>query len=961
MDKKIGFVVTAGHLDIEWYQPMKLYRFWTIETFEELKKIAAERKDFITYVLDGQVFPLEEYLEAVPGDEPVMRELIRTGKLTIGPFYTQFDEWLPGAESMIRNCLYGLHRANAYGGYMRAGYLPDNFGHPRQMPQILRGFGIDSLMFMRGLPEIPGGHPDEFIYRGLDGSEVFVSHFRETYCGAFDIFDKEIDPITPRLSPYYDQYLSFEYHKELAFHDDPERTAKNLVANAMRISERYPSGVVPLIAGYDHLPPQANVGDSIKAANEMQDEIEFIMGDAEEYVRMASGRAEPAVYDMELIGSRYQFALLGALSTRTYLKRQNFACEAMLEKYAEPLSAMASLLGYQYKPALFDEAWTKMLINSAHDSIHGSSTDEVHMEMETRFANVRQIAAGVMHDAMSFIGKRYAPQDGAESIMVYAPVKSGAPQSSTESILVYAPVKSGSPQLAELYLPVRGDGLVVADSLGRALPTQIIEREAAELNAVGQPRNEPFPDELYKKVLFLDTFSDAQIRPYAGVQNISGGQGGVDAVCRGDHGDDDDVAARQGYQGGADAVCRGDLKCGDNFLENKYLRIDAEGALIHITDKTSGRRFYNLNVIEEDADAGDAWDYSPPWLPGEIVRLSGETFTTKLTERGPVRASLHMEGSFSVPARLRGDKRSSERVKIPVAFDVSLISASGRADVKMTFDNTAKDHRIRLRVPMGVKTDVIKSQGHLAIIERDVERPRETETWRQPPTRLLPFREWLAADDGDFGLAVAFKGVYDYEAVRDPRTGRPDVFFTLLRGFEYMSRANTPQRKEQASFTYHTPGAQCPGEHVVEWSYIPYKAVANEKAPFINEADAFLYPPLAHLIRAQKYSKNTAELSEAVRYDYESSTASPLAPYISWDEKNIRFSAFKLRMGKPGCILRLYENQGNATKCRVRLNGFSRAEATEMDERDGSQIPIKDGVIELDFGAYKALTIIAFP
>ena len=104
MKEQIGFIVTAGHLDIEWYQPLRSYRFWTIQTFEDLKT-AARREDFTTYVLDGQVYPLEQYLKAVPEDEDEMRRLIREKKLAVGPFYTQFDEWLPSAESIVRNCL----------------------------------------------------------------------------------------------------------------------------------------------------------------------------------------------------------------------------------------------------------------------------------------------------------------------------------------------------------------------------------------------------------------------------------------------------------------------------------------------------------------------------------------------------------------------------------------------------------------------------------------------------------------------------------------------------------------------------------------------------------------------------------------------------------------------------------------------------------------------------------------
>ena len=134
MEKLTGFIITAGHLDIEWYQPLRSYRFWTVEAFKELIRIYKTRNGFKTYCLDGQYYPLKEYLDVVPEDEPTVREMIRDGLLSIGPFYTQFDEWLPSAESIIRNCLYGDRLCKKFGGYMRAGYLPDNFGHPLQMP-----------------------------------------------------------------------------------------------------------------------------------------------------------------------------------------------------------------------------------------------------------------------------------------------------------------------------------------------------------------------------------------------------------------------------------------------------------------------------------------------------------------------------------------------------------------------------------------------------------------------------------------------------------------------------------------------------------------------------------------------------------------------------------------------------------------------------------------------------------
>ncbi|MCL2880590.1 MAG: hypothetical protein FWF29_10115, partial [Treponema sp.] len=539
--KYTGFIIVAGHLDIEWYQPMRSYRFWTIETFQDLKKAAA-REDFTSYILDGQVFPLEEYLEVVPEDEEEIRELIKKGKLVIGPFYTQFDEWLPSAENMIRNCLYGKQKAEAYGSYMRAGYLPDNFGHPLQLPQILRCFGIDSLLFMRGLPEIPGGHPDEFIYRGLDGSEVLVSHFRESYSGAFDLFDKETDPIQPRTVPYYDGddcYLSFEWHRELADHDDPARIARSMISNVRRIRERYPSGVIPLIAGADHLPPQINIGDSVRAANESQDEIEFVMGNAEEYIRLVYDRLAynrhdenadsknpvknpigeysggvPAVYDMELLGSRYQYVLLGALSTRSHLKRENFAGEALMERYVEPLDVIASLVGYDSRPRLTDEAWKYLMINSAHDSIHGSSVDEVHKEMEFRFAAVRQIAAGVIHNALAWIGSHTERWwEGPEGKKTDANSK----KTVKKGIVSYAPIQADFPQVCELWLPIGEQPCIIYNSEGNRLPLQILPRTLIELNGLGEPRNDPNPAAVFRRVLFMDQFRAYAVNTHAAV------------------------------------------------------------------------------------------------------------------------------------------------------------------------------------------------------------------------------------------------------------------------------------------------------------------------------------------------------------------------------------------------------------------------------------------------------------
>ncbi len=94
---------------------------------------------------------------------------------------------------------------------MKAGYLPDNFGHPLQMPQILRNFGLDSLIFMRGMPEMADPVRNEFYYAGLDGSQVLACH--TGYSNAFNLYaNNVVDPMSVRDMPYYPGYLSYEYY-----------------------------------------------------------------------------------------------------------------------------------------------------------------------------------------------------------------------------------------------------------------------------------------------------------------------------------------------------------------------------------------------------------------------------------------------------------------------------------------------------------------------------------------------------------------------------------------------------------------------------------------------------------------------------------------------------------------------------------------------------------------------------
>lgn len=56
------------------------------------------------------------------------------------------------------------------------GYVPDSFGHVAQLPQILRGFGLDAFVFTRGVGDEGERLKTEFLWKAPDESSVLAVH-----------------------------------------------------------------------------------------------------------------------------------------------------------------------------------------------------------------------------------------------------------------------------------------------------------------------------------------------------------------------------------------------------------------------------------------------------------------------------------------------------------------------------------------------------------------------------------------------------------------------------------------------------------------------------------------------------------------------------------------------------------------------------------------------------------------
>jgi len=316
-----------------------------------------EADDRLRFTLDGQLATVDDYLQIRPEGEERIRALVQSGRLAIGPWQTLMDEFLVDGETTLRNLEAGLRRAEQFGSAMRVGYLPDMFGHVAQMPQILRGAGIETAVVWRGVPAAVDFH--RFVWEGLDGSTVVAEYLPAGYGNAAYLFDVP-GPVDLRL---------FEERFSPWFRGDP----------------------VLGMVGTDHMPLAPAFSERVLDGATVGTLADYLAGASQEGLSHWRGEMRS--------GARANL-LPGVVSARIDLKAACARAERWLERYAEPLQA---LYGGDWPEPFLTQAWTRMFQNSAHDSICGCSADEVSAQVLVRYAEAEQIGRELAQRAVARI------------------------------------------------------------------------------------------------------------------------------------------------------------------------------------------------------------------------------------------------------------------------------------------------------------------------------------------------------------------------------------------------------------------------------------------------------------------------------------------------------------------------------------------------------------------------------
>jgi len=833
-------LISHTHWDREWYLPFQVFRLKLVHLIDNLLAILNTVPDYRYFMLDGQTIVLEDYLELKPELEKQLNIFIRSGRILIGPWYVLPDEFLVSPEAIVRNLLVGKQICEKFGSRMMVGYIPDPFGHIGQMPQILRGFGIHTASFMRGL----GDEPCEIWWESPDGSRVLMAYLRDGYGNAANL-------------PY----------------DSTENFRIAISQNVQSLKAHSVVDHVLLMNGTDHTETSPLIPDLIADFNKTSSVDRLVHSTLPIYLQsileeIQSKDVNLLTYRGEARQSKRTPLLPGVLSSRVWIKQRNHTCESQLERWAEPFSAWASQVApiekgvFQSQSRITDPApliryaWKLLMQNHPHDSICGCSIDQVHEEMRSRFDQVEQVARQVSEQSLQAIARQIetekgAPKDAFASMVVFN--ASPFPQTGIVETTVYTVpginnlkvvCADGQPLICQIsnkgreeFAKVTLDRQEVARVMGMIQDGRVEELNILDLD-FKQEANQLFIDlilcptyppnkrvfqegirkfhELYEDERFQIFHIYARSPEIKQIRWIAWNVPGVGYktfwCC---DSTEDDIRIQKSLE---------------NVIENEFLKVTTNpDGTFDLLDKRNNRIFHRLHRLVDGGDAGDEYNYNPPYQDRLIqARLMDfERLEDGLTQ------TITLSYTLDLPSELSTDRseRSNGITPCIVKSSISLMAGVARVDIKTEINNQVKDHRLRVHFATSLDVQTYYTDGHFDVVQRTIENLRKEEGWVEQPYQEVPQMLFTDVNNGDLGLMVASKGLREVQVLRNEKD-QAEIAITLLRCVGWLSRDDLPLRPGHAGPGYATPGAQQIGVHNFEYSIIPHQSSWEQAVDF---------------------------------------------------------------------------------------------------------------------------------
>ena len=922
-ERKTIHVISNSHWDREWGYPFEETRLLLLKFMDELLDLLDNDPEFHSFTMDSQTLCIEDYLELRPEKLDTIQKHVKSGRLIVGPWCSLPEEYLVSGESLVRNLVVGHRVAKFFGKVSKNGYTPFSYGQTSQMPQIYRGFGIDTIVFYRGI----NTPKSEYILEGPDGSRLLGMRFgcmsrfsyytyvyRVLRYGSDDVFafydwDRGAAPfrLATDRNPRGHYYVLDDKQKQ--WNDPPIRD--QLLKLVKDESEHFSTSQICCMQGFDSSNPDPKETAIMKLCQKLLPEHDIKFSKLQAYMdAMRKEVKNPTVLTGESRdpGSTGKWThLMGdVLSARPNLRRANHQAEIALQRLAEPWSAIGSMVGGEYlKPAL-DRCWNFLLRNHPHDTITGAGIDQMEKDSLFRADQIVILSEGLARRGMETVQAKIdnsdlSPRDCVLTVFNPCPF----PRSGVVSCYVDMPQNMGF----------------------EAFSVQTPE---------GKKTSRIQTKERFEAGVLVRNLQDISIE--LRTERVR---------C---HVEVDEIPAF-GYKTyhlvreNAFEYVPGTLAPEANVLENEFLRakFNSDGTL-DLTHKESGRTYSGLHYLEDTGETGHTWIHMEP-DENETLTSHGFPCAITLEEAGPVLARMRVDYHMQIPVGIEDEltvefrepamnhtRRMKQRKEMAVTSRFALRAGQKRLDVTTSFENQCRNHRLRVVFPTLLDCDRTDSEAAFDVISRDIH-VKKGNAYYGRPNPQYPMHRFVDMSDGDVGFAILNNsGLREYEA-KDTQD-RP-LAITLMRAFTYRNCPIFGRWEVYPDMEL----AQCIGRH--EWTYSLYPHNGDWTNGVYDEAEDLNQP-----LEAAQVGPHKGALAKQLSF-------------LEIAGKNLQLTSFKRAEDRKGSyVVRLFNPTNRTVNGSIKVfKPLKRAWLTNLNEEREEALKPAGDTVKLKVPKKKIVTV----
>jgi alpha-mannosidase len=334
--------VGHAHIDTAWEWPIREAKRKVARSWSTQLALMEENADYVFAASQPAQYAWMK--ESYPDLYRRIKEKVAAGQWEpVGAMWVEADCNLPSGESLVRQLLHGKRFfMHEFGVETRILWLPDVFGYPGNLPQLIGGAGCDFFLTQK-LSWNDTNKPEHhtFMWEGIDGTRVFT-HFppADTYNGSFSL-----DEVERSVSNFKDRDRSNRSLYLFGWGDGGGGPTLEMIESARRLGVE--------------------------------------IGRAGDFFQAASREA----HDLATVSGELYFELhRGTYTTQGRTKWWNRRAQTALRD-----AEMWSVAAGKHPRAELEALWKSLLLNQFHDILPGSSIDWVY---EATVHDLRQVMVG---------------------------------------------------------------------------------------------------------------------------------------------------------------------------------------------------------------------------------------------------------------------------------------------------------------------------------------------------------------------------------------------------------------------------------------------------------------------------------------------------------------------------------------------------------------------------------------